>query len=230
MFNIKFYTKLKIILINIFFLNKENIFNYILKNHKKSNSQIFQDLFVLYYTKNKKNGFFIEIGGGNGFDLSNTYLLEKKFKWDGIICEPNTALQKKISNLRSVKIIKEPITRKCLKNINFYENADPYQSSIVKTNNFKKVIRINSLSLNHLLKDFKNNKIIDYISIDTEGNEVEILKNFNFKKFKVKIFTIEHNFNKINRKKILRIMKKNKYKRVHQNISYMDDWYIKLST
>jgi hypothetical protein len=228
MFNIKFYTKLKIILINIFFLNKENIFNYILKNHKKSNSQIYQDLFVLYYTKNKKNGFFIEIGGGNGFDLSNTYLLEKKFKWDGIICEPNTALQKKISNLRSVKIIKEPITRKCLKNINFYENADPYQSSIVKTNNFKKVIRINSLSLNHLLKDFKNNKIIDYISIDTEGNEVEILKNFNFKKFKVKIFTIEHNFNKINRKEILRIMKKNKYKRVHENISYMDDWYIKL--
>jgi len=228
MFNIKFYTKLKIILINIFFLNKENIFNYILKNHKKSNSQIFQDLFVLYYTKNKKDGFFIEIGGGNGFDLSNTYLLEKKFKWDGIICEPNTTLQKKISNLRSVKIIKEPITRKCLKNINFYENADPYQSSIVKTNNFKKVIRINSLSLNHLLKDFKNNKIIDYISIDTEGNEVEILKNFNFKKFKVKIFTIEHNFNKINRKEILRIMKKNKYKRVHENISYMDDWYIKL--
>jgi len=228
MFNIKFYTKLKIILLNIFFLNNENIFNFILKNHKKSNSQIFQDLFVLYYTKNKKRGFFIEIGGGNGFDLSNTYLLEKKFKWDGIICEPNTALQKKISNLRSVKIIKEPITRRCLKNINFYENADPYQSSIVKTNNFKKVIRINSLSLNHLLKDFKNNKIIDYISIDTEGNEVEILRNFNFKKFKVKIFTIEHNFNKINRKEILRIMKKNKYKRVHENISYMDDWYIKL--
>jgi hypothetical protein len=230
MFNIKFYTKLKIILINIFFLNKENIFNFILKNHKKSNSQIFQDLFVLYYTKSKKNGFFIEIGGGNGFDLSNTYLLEKKFKWTGIICEPNKVLQKNISNLRSAKLIKEPITRRCLKNINFYENIDPYQSSIIKINNFKEVVKINSLSLNYLLKDFKNNKAIDYISIDTEGNEVEILRNFNFKKFKVKIFTIEHNFNKINRKKILRIMKKNKYKRVHQNISYMDDWYIKLST
>ena len=50
----------------------------------------------------------------------------------------------------------------------------------------------------------------------------------NFKKFKVKIFTVEHNFNKIIRKKILKIMKKNKYKRVHENLSYMDDWYIKM--
>jgi len=163
MFNIKFYTKLKIILLNIFFLNKLNVFNFILKNHKKSNSQIFQDLFVLYYTKNKKNGFFIEIGGGNGFDLSNTYLLEKKFKWHGIICEPNKRLQKNISNLRSAKLIKEPITGKCLKNINFYENTDPYQSSIIKTNNFEEVIKKNSLCLNHLLKDFKSNKVIDYI-------------------------------------------------------------------
>ena len=228
MFNIKFYTKLKIILLNIIFLNKENVFNFILKNHKKSKSQIFQDLFVLYYSKSKKNGFFIEIGGGNGYDLSNTYLLEKKFKWGGIICEPNTTLQKKISKLRSAKLIKKPIISKCVKNINFYENIDPYQSSTIKTNNLKKIIKVNSLSLNYLLKDCKNNKAIDYISIDTEGNELEILKNFNFKKFKVKIFTVEHNFNKIIRKKILKIMKKNKYKRVHENLSYMDDWYIKM--
>lgn len=228
MFNIKFYAKLKIILLNIFLLNKENIFSFILKNHKKSNSQIFQDLFVLYYTKNKKNGFFIEIGGGNGLDLSNTYLLEKKFEWDGIICEPNKTLHKNITKLRSAQLIKEPITRKCVKNGNFYENIDPYQSSIIKTNNLKKIIKVNSISLNYLLKDFKKNKVIDYISIDTEGNEVEILKNFNFKKFKVKIFTIEHNFNKFNRKQMLKIMTKNKYTRVHKNISYMDDWYIKL--
>lgn len=230
MFNIKIYTKLKIVLLNAIFLNKQNIFNFIIKHHKKSKSQVFQDLFILYYTKNKKNGFFIEIGGGNGLDLSNTYLLEKKFKWKGIICEPNTTLQKNISKLRSAKLIKEPITKKCLKNINFYENLDSYQSSIIKKNNFKKIIKINSLCLNHLLKDFNNNKIIDYISIDTEGNEVEILRNFNFKRFKVKLFTIEHNFNKVNRKEILKIMKKNNYRRVHKNISYMDDWYIKSTT
>lgn len=226
MFNIKFYTTLKIIILNIIFFNKPGIYNFILKNRKYSKSQIFQDLLVLYYTKNKKSGFFIEIGAGNGIDLSNSYLLEKKFKWTGIICEPNTKLQKKIKKFRSAKLIKNPITKKNTRTVNFYENKDPYQSSIIRTNNFNKILKINSLSLNCLLKNF--NKEIDYISIDTEGNELEILKNFNFKKYKVKIFTIEHNFNIIKRKKILEIMKKNEYVRIHKSISYMDDWYINL--
>ena len=230
MFNIKFYTRLKIILLSIFFFNKSNIYNFILKNQKDSKSQIFQDLFVLYYSGKKKNGFFIEIGGGNGYDLSNTYLLEKKFKWQGIICEPNTTLQKKILKLRSAKLIKKPITKKSTKFVSFYENIDPYQSSIIKTNNFQKVRKFNSLSLNDLLQDYADNKIIDYISIDTEGNELEIIKNFNFNKFKVKIFTIEHNFNKNNRNLIFQIMNKNKYTRIHKSISYMDDWYVKFAT
>jgi len=230
MFNIKFYTRLKIILLNIFFINKSNIYNFILKNQKNSKSQIFQDLFVLYYSGKKRNGFFIEIGGGNGYDLSNTYLLEKKFKWKGIICEPNTTLQKKIFKLRSAKLIKKPITKKSSKSVSFYENIDPYQSSIIKTNNFQKVRKFNSLSLNDLLQNYANNKIIDYISIDTEGNELEIIKYFNFNKFKVKIFTIEHNFDKNNRNRIFQIMKKNKYLRIHRSISYMDDWYVKFTT
>lgn len=230
MFNIKLYTVLKIIILNFFFFRKPSIYNFILKNQKNSRSQIFQDLVVLYYTKNKNKGFFIEIGGGNGVDLSNTYLLEKKFKWDGIICEPNTKLQKKIKKFRSAKLIGKPITKESMRNINFYENHDPYQSSIIKTGYFNKVKKINTLSLNHLLKNFNNRKIIDYISIDTEGNELEILKKFNFKRFKVSIFTIEHNFNVLKRKQIFQIMKKNKYARIHKNISYMDDWYIKLSS
>lgn len=81
--------------------------------------------------------------------------------------------------------------------------------------------------MNYLLRKLGHSKEIDYISIDTEGNEIEILKNFHFKKFTVKIFTIEHNFNYNKREKIFKIMRKNKYIRLHKNISYMDDWYVK---
>ena len=84
------------------------------------------------------------------------------------------------------------------------------------------------MCLNHLLKKNMSKKIIDYISIDTEGNELDILRKFNFKKFKVKIFTIEHNFNEDKRWNIFLIMKKNNYKRVFKYLSYMDYWYIKL--
>ena len=81
----------------------------------------------------------MEIGGGNGVDISNTYLLEKKYRWKGIICEPNKNLQKQIKLRRSSKLIKLPITYKCSKNFKFYEHLDPYQSSTIKK---KKVVNI----------------------------------------------------------------------------------------
>ena len=56
---------------------------------------------------------------------------------------------------------------------------------------------------------------------------MDIIKNFNFNKYNVKIFTIEHNFQKNIRENIYKILKKNNYQRVFKYISYMDDWYIK---
>ena len=46
-----------------------------------------------------------------------------------------------------------------------------------------------------------NNKNINYISIDTEGTEYEIIKELNFEKFYPEIITIEHNYDKKKRDK-----------------------------
>ena len=53
---------------------------------KESRSQALQDLFVLAVTE-KRNGFFLEIGGFHSEQLSNTYLLEKSFGWRGVTVE-----------------------------------------------------------------------------------------------------------------------------------------------
>ena len=76
-FNLYTFTKIKIFILNFINYKNDNFFKFIIKNIKNSYSQIFQDLLVLYLLKQKKNGSFIEIGVGNGIDLSNTYLLEK---------------------------------------------------------------------------------------------------------------------------------------------------------
>ena len=226
---LNFYTKIKILFLNFMFFSKHaSFYRFLLKKIKFSKSQVFQDLFVLYFLNCKKNGNFIEIGGGNGIDISNSYILEKKYKWSGTICEPNKTLQKKIIKSRSAKLIKEPVTEKCYKNMVFYENFDPYQSSTIKSSKVEKIIKMKSICLNHLMKKIYYKKSIDYISIDTEGNEYEILKNFNFRKFKVKILTIEHNFNNEKRQKIFKLMKRNNFERMFTNLSYMDDWYIRV--
>ena len=224
--NIKIYTIIKIYLLLIFCFQYRKLANFILLNKTLSKSQIFQDLVCLHLLNYKKKGTFIEVGGGNGVDLSNTYLLEKKYNWKGVICEPDKRSQKKIRKNRHAKLEVKPITNKCGKQIYFYEEEDPYLSSIKKGKNKISSYKSNTICLNHLISKYKIGNIIDYISIDTEGNEFEILKKFNFKKYNVNFFTIEHNFNLVKRKKIKQIMKKNKFKQVYKFLSYMDDWYI----
>ena len=134
--------------------------------------------------------------------------------------------KKKILKTRNSKLERKPLSDYCKKKVPFFLNNDPYQSSILKSKN-SKIIYLNTISLNYLFEKYKLTKNFDYISIDTEGNEFEILRKFNFKKYNVKIFSIEHNFDTAKRNKIYKLMCKNGYKRVYKFFSYMDDWYIK---
>lgn len=218
-------TKIKIFILSFINYKNDDFFKFLIKNIKNSYSQIFQDLLVLYLLRQKKNGQFIEIGVGNGTDLSNTYLLEKNYNWNGILCEPDIRNFKNIKECRNSKLVDYLIDNKCDDKVEFYLNEDPYSSSSKNLKNSIKKIYSKSICLNHLFEKNHMHKV-DYISIDTEGNEYEILKNFNFKKYKVKIFTIEHNFDFEKRKKINDLLAFNGYKNIYRYLSHMDDWYV----
>jgi hypothetical protein len=46
-----------------------------------------QDKFVLKVLKEKKNGYFLEIGSNHPININNSYLLEKQYGWKGIMIE-----------------------------------------------------------------------------------------------------------------------------------------------
>jgi hypothetical protein len=223
---LRLYSQIKFFLFYFFFSTENKKFFKLIINKKKlSKSQIFQDLFAYFFSNCKKKGTFIEIGGGNGVDLSNSYILEKKFKWRGVICEPDSRLHSNILAKRKCFLETKPVSSSVNKNIYFYFKG--LYDSYARLSYGPSAKKLKSISLNNLIKKYQLGKNIDYISIDTEGNELDIIKNFNFNKYNVKIFTIEHNFKKKKRERIYKILKKNNYQRVFKYISYMDDWYIK---
>jgi hypothetical protein len=63
-------------------------------------SQVGQDLFVLKTLNNKKNGYYIEIGGNHPDYINNTFLLEKEFLWNGFSLEIDKKLVEAYNKVR----------------------------------------------------------------------------------------------------------------------------------
>jgi hypothetical protein len=201
---------------------------------ENSKAQELQDLFVLAMLDFKKNGFFVEFGAVDGIYLSNTHLLEKSFGWSGILSEPMRTMKELIEFNRSCHVNSNCIWSVSGGFISFSETKNPILStatSLIGSDSHKHLRKIKSsynvetLSLLELLDYFDSPKIIDYLSVDTEGSEFEILNSFNFKKYSFQIITVEHNFTS-NREKIYDLLQRNGYIRVLNNLSYVDDWYI----
>ena len=167
----------------------------------ESYSQLGQDLWVLDKLKHKKNGFFVEAGACDGIHLSNTILLEKKYGWKGICCEPNRTYYEKLKLNRNCILDNRVLYDTDNYAIDFYpsgENGGTYDDFKAETLRLEQRVRVGhykarTVSLNTLLAKNAAPQIIDYMSLDTEGSELRILKAFDFNAWDVKIFSIEHN-------------------------------------
>ena len=201
----------------------------------KSKSQLKQDLFVLLETNFKRNGFFVEFGATNGVDLSNTLLLEKDFGWKGILAEPAKIWHSDLEKNRKCNIEKNCVWSNSNTTLDFNEVVDAEFSAISKYQNrgnayaSENYIRykVKTISLIDLLIKYNAPKVIDYLSIDTEGSEYEILSNFDFESYQFRVITCEHNYHGM-REKIYDLLISKGYKRKYMGLSKWDDWYIKL--
>ena len=88
--------------------NKNNL-SKLIQYYSFSKSEFIQDLFVLNKLNFKRRGFFVEIGASDGENYSNTYLLEKKFGWNGILCEPNKNYIKQLKKKRNAYVVTKAV-------------------------------------------------------------------------------------------------------------------------
>ena len=197
-------------------------------------SQLLQDWFALLINKFRNNLFFVEIGAANGIYLSNTYILERHYGWNGIIAEPLPTLKKQLQANRKCLIDTRCVYSTSGKIVKFAETVNSLELSGIESNfaddmndrTNKKVFDVETVSLNDLLKQHNAPQNIDYLSIDTEGSEYEILSTFDFKHYKISVITVEHNFVEPQRSAINNLLETNGYVRIGTNVSRWDDWYV----
>ena len=207
------------------FFKKFRLFNWIYKIQKiyknsfpnKHFAQFGEDILISIIFNDVKKGCYIDIGAYHPYKGSLTYNLYKK-GWHGINIDLSKA---------SIDLFK--IARPSDINLNcaissktgetfYYENSPiNQQNSLIKQNDKQKKVSINSYTLNDVINNHNIDEV-DYINIDTEGNETEILKSVNLKIIRPILITVEDNsfiINSPQKLEKLEYMKTNNYELIN---------------
>ena len=182
----------------------KNLYNYIrilkrkYQSKKISYSLSSVDLIVDYIFKYKNDGLYIDVWCQHPISNNNTYILYKK-GWNGI----NIDLDKKNIDLFNISRpddtnINIAVSDKSGNvNLFYHHDGSPIntinsQNADFQKNKFKKIKLIKSETLNKILANINFNKKVDYLNIDVEGHELNVLKGFNILKYRPSIISIEY--------------------------------------
>jgi FkbM family methyltransferase len=161
---------------------------------------------LLEIFENKKNGFFVDIGAHDGISINNTKLLED-LGWDGICIEPHPKVFQRLLLNRNCKKVNCAVWDKDTK-VKFlaltgptemlsgiYESYDPkhyqrIQFELQRDGGTSEIIEIDALKFESIV----TNEKIDFMSIDTEGSELQILERIDYNKYDIELICVENNF------------------------------------
>ena len=178
-----------------------------IKQDKVLNEKIF---------KNNKNGFYVDIGANHPTHYSNTYFFEKELNWKGICIEPQDDMfkllqeQRKSINLNHGVYNKKTELKFCKTVSGLCGLVETYEKEhIQRINresnqlNIKNIIyKIPVDTLENVFDKYKVD-IVDYMSIDTEGSEYEVLQGINYDKVKINVIDIEDNYPNSEKSKLI---------------------------
>jgi hypothetical protein len=158
----------------------------------------FQDQWVISMLNGKRGGYFIEAGGLDGIEQSNTYGLEKDYGWTGICFEPTPWLFELMVKNRSCicdngclaeshQEVEFVVVDQKVRGLGGILDCIRHPHAV----NLKNTIHILTEPLQSALERHGAPKIIDYLSLDAEGSEFRILKAFPFDRYMFRCITVE---------------------------------------
>ncbi|XP_052810024.1 uncharacterized protein LOC128238292 [Mya arenaria] len=197
-----------------------------IKAFQKTWSQFGQDIEIDRLLKQKRNGFFIELGGYDGEKLSNTLFFEMERNWTGLLIEANPYLYSNLIQKNRACYTVNCCISADMSNMTFVLADYLTSAAIFMTdahrNDIKRLgtkgggaqygekVTVTCHSLQDLLGAIGVWQI-DFFSLDVEGAELHILKSIDWDKVNVDVFLIETNKSNTIRKNIIEFMKSVNY-------------------
>lgn len=151
-----------------------------------SYSQAGQDLWVVEQMRGRCGGFFVDCGAHDGIQFSNTFLLEKDFGWTGICIEAAPTGYAALAKNRKCTCLQLAVYGKRemvpIRDDNMFGGVDPVWGKPVQ-----------GMTLTEILDDHAAPAVMDYLSLDIEGCELDALKTLDHARYVFRAVTVEHN-------------------------------------
>lgn len=196
-----------------------------------SASQLGQDIFALAALGFKNGLSFVEFGAADGLSHSNSLLLERRYHWSGALAEPNSDFFLKLEENRPNCYVSDRAifsvsgSEVSFSNAHLLSTITQFVNSDRHVRRIKEVSKVVTQSFEDFLQDAGFDNYVDFVSIDTEGSELQILDNFDFSTFQFGAMCIEHNYTDA-QKGLSSLLEKNGYVPVLKKFSRQDIWAV----
>lgn len=194
---------------------------------QKSYSQQGEDLIIDKLLNYKKKGTYIDIGAFDPVRLSNTKRFYEK-GWKGVNIEPDYNNYLKFVKLRPNDINlnigisnKKDILKFFRFNVDTLSTFSKQEAEKYKKQGYKllETIDVEVRTLSSIFSDVLKTNKIDFLSVDTEGYDLEVLKSNDWNKYRPKIVCVETLIHSVNNEKmiskdIIEFLKQKGYKEV----------------
>ncbi len=192
---------------------------------EKTYAEFGQDLWVKRsVAPGKRDGYYVDVGSADGEVISNTKLLDE-LGWKGVCIDPFPRNMAK----RTCQVFRQPVYSESGKRVQFRAAGDlggvesdlnRHRDAVAKA----PMVELVTATLDEILAKARAPKHIDYINLDVEGAEYDVLRGFSLDRYQVGCFTIEHNYEMAKREAIHGFLSSKGYVRVRS--WEVDDWYV----
>lgn len=163
-----------------------------------------EDRWLDEFFGHKRNGFFVEVGAFDGVNLSNTYHFEQ-IGWKGVLIEPDpdkaALCRSNRPGSRTYQCAAAGSTQ--ISEVTFFrvEAGEVYSTTRLTREHARRIdhmglasvpMSVPARTLDAILEE-AGAAAIDFVSIDVEGAEMEVLRGFDIRRWKPAVVVVESN-------------------------------------